>query len=83
LRGLFQASDEVNRSEFWTFADTILRDQSAILTVSWIPRIPHAERAAHELAGVRAGLPGYRINSMSPDGKLTPSPEHSEYFPVF
>ena len=83
LRALFDASNEVSRGEFQIFAEEILRDQTAILAVSWIPRVPHAEREAHELLGVRTGLPSYRIYTVGPDGRSAPSPKLEEYFPVF
>jgi diguanylate cyclase (GGDEF)-like protein/PAS domain S-box-containing protein len=83
LRALFQSSDEVTRPEFTIFAHSILRGQTAILSVSWVPRITRAERAAHELAAVRDGLPGYRIRSAAADGSSAPAADKTEYFPVF
>ena|GEM_PF-583251 len=83
LRALYDASDFVDREEFDKFGRGILRGQTAILAVSWIPRIARAERAAHELAAARDGLTGYQIKSAAPDGALTPSADRSEYFPVF
>jgi diguanylate cyclase (GGDEF)-like protein len=84
LRALFQSSDsEVSRREFMTFSELLLRDQTAILAVSWIPRITRANRVAHELAGVREGLPGYHIKSVAADGSLVPSADVSDRFPVF
>ena len=56
LRAFFDASQDVSRSEFQIFADSILRDQDAILAVSWIPRVTHAERADHEGAAQRESL---------------------------
>jgi diguanylate cyclase (GGDEF)-like protein/PAS domain S-box-containing protein len=83
LRALYDASDFVDREEFDKFARGILRGQTAILAVSWIPRIARAERAAHELAAAGEGLTGYQIKSAAPDGALTPSADRSEYFPIF
>jgi diguanylate cyclase (GGDEF)-like protein/PAS domain S-box-containing protein len=83
LRALYDARDFVGREEFDKFARGILRDQNAILAASWIPRVAQAERAAHEFAAVRDGLEGYQIKSAARDGKLTPSADRSEYFPVF
>src|SRR5438552_9944378 len=53
LRALYKADDHVTRTEFQTFSDELLQGQTAILAVSWIPRVSHTERAAHELAAVR------------------------------
>src|SRR6202045_239516 len=84
LRALFESSrDEVSRRQFEIFAEGILRDQKAIQSVSWIPRVSHAERAARERAAIDDGIPGYRIKSVGPGGSLAPSPERDEYFPIF
>src|ERR1700730_9874160 len=83
LRALFESSDsELSRREFTTFSEFLLRDQTAILAVTWIPRITRANRVAHELAAVREGLPGYRIKSVAADGSLAPSAAADEFFPV-
>jgi CHASE1-domain containing sensor protein len=57
LRALFESSpSEVSRRQFDIFAEEILRDQTAIQSVSWIPRVPHAERAARERAAIEDGI---------------------------
>jgi diguanylate cyclase (GGDEF)-like protein len=84
LRALFESSRrEVSRREFEIFAEWLLRDLTAIQSVSWIPRVPHAEREARERAAVDDGIPGYRIKAVGPGGSLAPSPERDEYFPIF
>jgi diguanylate cyclase (GGDEF)-like protein len=84
LRALFQSADgAVSRQGFETFSEFLLRDQTAILAVSWIPRITGANRVAHELAAAREGFPGYRIKSIAADGSLAPSAAADEYFPIF
>jgi diguanylate cyclase (GGDEF)-like protein len=84
LRALFESSQgEVSRTQFEIFAEWILRDQTAIQSVSWIPRVRRIERAARERAAVADGIPGYRIKAVGTDGELAPSPERDEYFPIF
>jgi CHASE1-domain containing sensor protein len=84
FRGLLEAAEHgVTRREFRNFADRILEGQPAILSVSWIPRVRHDERAAHERAAVKDGIADYRIRSIGPDGQTTVSPEQDEYFPVY
>jgi diguanylate cyclase (GGDEF)-like protein len=82
LRALYDANDFVSRDEFEKFSQGILRGQTAILAVSWTPRVTQAERHAHELAAVRDGLPGYQIKSIAADGRLVPAADRSEYFPI-
>src|ERR1700722_7793255 len=86
LRALFESSrDEVSRRQFEIFAERTLRDQIAIQSVSWIPRVSRAERAARERSAIDDGIPGYHIKAvgLGPDGSLAPSPERDEYFPIF
>lgn len=83
LRALFQSSEHgVNRREFGDFAEFLLHGRSAILALSWLPRVTRDQRRAFELAAVRDGLPGYHITSVAPDGGLAPAADQNEYFPV-
>jgi diguanylate cyclase (GGDEF)-like protein len=83
LRALFESSDHVTREEFRKFGDRILRNQPAILSMSWIPRVAHAERLAHERAAVLDGIHNYHIRSVNSDGSLVTSSDENEYFPVY
>ncbi|MGA2943350.1 MAG: EAL domain-containing protein [Xanthobacteraceae bacterium] len=84
VRALFESSAEpVTRDEFEAFTQPILADNSAIVTLSWVPRLPNSERAEHEREAVLQGLAGYRIKAMNDDGKMALSPEHSEYYPIY
>jgi diguanylate cyclase (GGDEF)-like protein len=84
VRALFDSSEEpVTRNEFEAFTRPILADNSAIATLSWIPRLLNSERAEHERSAVLQGLAGYRIKAMNADGKMALSPERSEYYPIY
>jgi diguanylate cyclase (GGDEF)-like protein/PAS domain S-box-containing protein len=83
LRALFQSSEhDTNRREFANFTDFLLDGRSAILALSWLPRVTRGQRPAFELAAVRNGLPGYHITTVEPAGTLAPAGDHDEYFPV-
>ncbi len=84
LRAMFEsAPGAVSEQKFVTFSNRLLRDQAAILSLSWIPRIRNEERAAHEQAAQREGMDGYRIRSVNRDNALEPSPAAAEYFPIY
>jgi len=84
LRALFESAPAaVGEQEFLTFSDRLLRNHSAILSLSWVPLIRNEERAAHEQAAQQATGEDYRIRSVSKDGTLGPSPAAAEYFPVY
>ena len=84
LRAMFEpTSGTVSEQEFVAFSNRLLRDQSAILSLSWIPRVRNDQRAIHEQTAQREGNDGYRIRSVSKDNTLEPSPPAAEYFPVY
>jgi diguanylate cyclase (GGDEF)-like protein len=84
LRALFEsAPGAVGEQEFLTFSDRLLRNHSAILSLSWVPRVLSEDRAAHEQAAQQGRGEDYRIRSVSEDGTLGPSPAAAEYFPVY
>jgi diguanylate cyclase (GGDEF)-like protein/PAS domain S-box-containing protein len=70
-RALFQSSEhDTNRREFATFTDFLLNGRTAILALSWLPRVTRDQRSAFELAAARDGLSGYHITTVEPDGTL-------------
>jgi len=81
LRALFDSSDHVSRGQFDKFTKQLLSGQSAILGMSWIPRVSAEHRAALERDAALDGVPGYRIKSAAADGTLGPAPEKSECYP--
>ena len=84
LRAMIESSpDAVSEQEFATFSNRLLRDESAILSLAWIPRIRNEERAVHERAAQQEGIDGYSIRSVGKDNALEPSPAAAEYFPVY
>jgi diguanylate cyclase (GGDEF)-like protein len=81
---LFESSDgAVTRRAFNIFADRLLRDQSAILSVSWIPRVGRDQRTAYESVAARDGIADYRIKSLTADRSMVVSPEEDEYYPIY
>jgi diguanylate cyclase len=84
VRALFDSSEgPVSRSSFEAFTRPLLLENSAIATLSWVPRVPGPERAEHERAAEHEGLAGYRIKQMGENGKMSLSPERDEYYPIF
>jgi CHASE1-domain containing sensor protein len=72
VRALFESSSEVERKEFNLFTDQLLRGQSAIVRVAWLPRVAHEMREAHEMQGRAEGMADYRIHDAEP---LDPAPQ--------
>jgi CHASE1-domain containing sensor protein len=83
LRAVFQSTEhDTNRREFANFTEFLLNGRSAILALSWLPRVTRDQRSGFELAAVRNGLPGYHITTVAPDGTLAPAGDQDEYFPI-
>jgi diguanylate cyclase (GGDEF)-like protein len=84
VRSLFDSTEApVTRDGFEAFVRPLLLEDTAIATLSWIPRVSRNERADYERAAASQGIPNYQIKMMGDDGTMSPSPERSEYYPVF
>src|SRR5258708_7602095 len=83
LRALFEASNDVTREEFESFANRLLARQKAIQNLAWVPRVTRQERAEHERRGQATGVADYRIREVTPDDRIVTSPEKDEYLPIF
>ena len=83
VQALFNSVDgEITRGEFENFANALLKISPSIQTFSWLPRVLPDERARHELAAVRDGIPDYHIQNRAIDGSFYPAGRQDEYFPV-
>ena len=82
LRALFESTN-VSRELFEKFSKQVLSGQSAMRGMSWVPRVTHEARDAHERAAAADGLPDYQIKSLTADGVLASAPYRHEYFPMF
>ncbi len=74
---------DLSRQEFRQLTSRILRRDSCIMALEWIPRVAAGERASHEERARRSGLAGYQIREKDPFGDWRPVGERKEYFPVF
>ena len=84
VRALFNSSSRaITRDQFESFSNSLLVNRTAILNLSWIPRVKRDERTAHERSAISDGVPDYHIRAIGPDGSLPIAPERDEYFPKF
>jgi serine/threonine protein kinase/CHASE1-domain containing sensor protein len=79
----FDASTEVTRAEFRTFARHALTRYPWIYALEWIPRVPGAERAAMEAAARADGLTDFHFKQDAPSGPPVRADERAEYFPLY
>ncbi len=84
VRALFDSSVKpVGRNEFEAFTRPLIFENRALSSLSWVPRVLNSERAAYERQAALDGLPDFHIKAMGADGKMTISPERSEYYPMY
>ena len=82
LRALFSASEEVTRSEFHRFANTLRAGIPGLKSLQWAPSVTHVDRLKFE-ARRRAGDPSHPgITERNPDGIPVPAVARELYFPV-
>jgi len=79
---LYNASEFVSPEEFETYAIPILKNNTYIQSLSWLPRISHSQREFYEEKMATVGFPDYHITEESPEGVLIEAQEREEYFPV-
>jgi diguanylate cyclase len=84
VRALFDSSEgQVSRNSFEAFTRPLLQENAGIATLSWVPRVLGSERAENEREGKQQGLADYQIKEMGEGRKLSVSPDHEEYYPIF
>ena len=75
VAGLFEASEQVSRSEYRAFVSPLFGEQDALNALIWMPRVTESRRAAYERVHDRPILQG------PPNARQTAA-ERSLYFPV-
>jgi diguanylate cyclase (GGDEF)-like protein len=75
VRGLFAASNAVEKEEFARFA-AIQLPRSSLLGLTWMPRVEGAARRRFERTS------GRPIVDRAPDGSFRPAGDRAEYFPL-
>jgi len=81
LGAFFASSDGIYAARFDAYAQHTLARMPALRALQWLPRVPAAERGAHEAQAERSGLAGYRISDREQD-TLVAAAEREAYFPL-
>jgi signal transduction histidine kinase len=84
VKAVFDASDQVSRSEFATLAQVLVPRSAVPAALLWLPRVPHAAREQFESQGRAAGLTNFVISDrIESSGPPRASEPRAEYFPIF
>ena len=82
LNGLFQASEEVTRLEFETYANKLINDEFNVIALAWLPLISHQKRKKFEAELAYQGFANTRIKKKTEQGLII-SPNKSFYLPLY
>lgn len=84
VRNLYAVRETVTREEFSVFTATGTAERHGSFNyLSWIPRVPLAERAGFEERARAMGMPGFRITERDAQGTVVPAVRRTESFPVY
>ena len=82
LNGLFQASEEVTRLEFETYANKLIDDEFNVIALAWLPLISHQKREKFEAELASQGFANTSIKKKTEQGLII-SPNKSFYLPLY
>ena len=68
--------------QFAVIARPYLRQRPELLAMAWLPRVPHALRAAFERERAMERREPFGIVDFTDAGTASPAPERNEYYPV-
>ncbi len=82
MQRFMQFSPQVDESMFQTWAGSIIAEHPEVQAIEWAPRVPAAQRTAHEQAvAAELGVP-FQISEWKEVGNRVPAGNRSEYFPI-
>ena len=82
VRGLFTASNLVERDEFCAFCARLPDNTRGLEVVGWAPRVPGEQRTEFERRTRAEGLADFEIRAPDESGHWNRAPERAEYFPL-
>ncbi|MCP5152196.1 MAG: CHASE domain-containing protein [Chromatiales bacterium] len=82
IEALFASSDEVDASEFTSFATRAILRHRSLRALGWSVAVPGSERGAFEAAARADGQLGYHITEVDERGAIVPAAERPMYAPL-
>ena len=73
---------DTDRVEFQRLVADMLARHPGLYALSWSPRVPAAQREAHEQSVQGEGFARFRIRERDIHGALVPAGDRAEYFPI-
>lgn len=82
IADFYEASQEVERSEFFEFTKNIFKRHPDILDFAWIPRLSDSQRVGFEESLNLEGYKDFQITELNSKGELVKAPHREQYFPI-
>ncbi len=83
LKAFYQASSHVSRDDFKTFTELLLKQNSGIQALEWVPYVSKSERSKYEAAAVKDALLDFEFKEKSVNGELVRAGFRDSYYPVY
>ncbi|MCG8424000.1 MAG: CHASE domain-containing protein [Proteobacteria bacterium] len=83
IASLYGMTRQLERDKFHAFVTPLIARNPGIQALEWIPRVPHAERAAYKEAARRDGFSHFQITERGTRSQMIPAAQRDEYFPVY
>ena len=83
ILSFYEASPNVSRKAFKSYVSPILKRNSFIQALEWVPRVSAGDRRKTEERAHRDGFANFRFTEMSKGGTLVDAGVRPEYYPVY
>ena len=83
IKGLYAASQSVERNEFHTFVENFLIQKESIKALEWIPHVRDHDRDTFEHSAKLEGFAEFQITDNISEKSMCRAASRPEYFPVY
>jgi two-component system, sensor histidine kinase len=80
---LFDASEDVTRKDFKIYTRTILKNNSFIQALEWIPKVDYLEKLKFKETAINDGLKTFQIIEKADHNQMITAEKRQTYFPVY
>ncbi|MBT3990316.1 MAG: response regulator [Rhodospirillaceae bacterium] len=83
IKSFFESNLAVKRDQFKSFVLPVLKRNSALKALEWIPMVTASERAKYENAAKSEGFKGFKFVERTKSKKMISAKLREDYFPVY
>lgn len=83
IKGLYDASQDVERDEFRLFVSHLLDRVPGIQALEWVPRVSADELSLYENKARAEGYPDFHVREQDDQGLMRAVIKREEYYPIY